>query len=97
MLFQRIQVALIPLDELADALVQPHDGLVADFRLELRRVRIGLIDVAGLHGQELLLGLDAEGLFDLGDEGCIVSLENGDGAPYAVMEKKKKKPVTDKN
>ncbi len=25
-------------------------------------------------------------VFDLGDEGCIVSLENGDGAPYAVME-----------
>ena len=25
-------------------------------------------------------------VFDLGEEGYIVSLENGDGAPYAVME-----------
>ena len=68
MLFQGVKVALVPFDELADALMQPHDGLVADLRLEPGGVGVGLVDVAGLHGQELLLRLHAERLLDLGDE-----------------------------
>ena len=68
MLFQGVKVAFVPFDELSDALMQPHDGLVADLRLEPGGVSIGLIDVAGLHGQELLLRLHAERLLDFGDE-----------------------------
>ena len=43
-------------------------GLVADFGLEFGRIGVGLVHVAGLHREELLFGLLAEGLLDFGDE-----------------------------
>lgn len=51
-------VALIPLGEGPQAVLERRRGLVAQIALERRGVRIGDGHVAGLHGHELLVGLE---------------------------------------
>lgn len=65
---QRVLVALVPLHELSDAVVQAPVGLTAAFGLELRGVGVRLVNVAGLHRQEILLGGLAVGVLDFGDK-----------------------------
>ena len=65
---ERVLVALEPLHEFADAVAKAPVGLVAAFGFELGRVGVRLVDVARLHGQEVLLGRFAVGFFDFLDE-----------------------------
>ena len=65
---QRVLVALVPLHELGDAVVQAPVGLVAAFRLEFRGIGVRLVNVAGLHRQEFLLRGLAIGVLDFGDK-----------------------------
>lgn len=52
---QRILVALVPLHELGDAVVQAPVRLVATFRLEPRGVGVRLVNIAQRYRQEFLL------------------------------------------
>ena len=67
-LSQRVLVALVPLHELGDTVVQAPVGLVAAFRLELSGVRVRLVDIARLHRQEFLLRGLAVGVLDFGNK-----------------------------
>ena len=60
---QRVLVALVPLHEFGDAVVQAPVGLVAALSFELGGVGVGLVHVAGLHGQEVFLGRFAVSVF----------------------------------
>lgn len=61
---QRIFIAIIPLHEFGDAVVQAPVGFVPAFSLQLGGVGVGLVYVARLHGQEFLLGGLAVGVLD---------------------------------
>jgi len=61
---ERILIALVPLHEFTDAVVQAPVGLVAALGFELGGIGIGLVYVTGLHGQEVLLGRLAVSAFD---------------------------------
>ena len=65
---QRVLVALVSLHEFGDAVVQAPVGLVAALGFELGGVGVGLVHVAGLHGQEVFLGGLAVSVFDFGDK-----------------------------
>jgi len=65
---ERVLVALVPLHEFGDAVVQAPVGLVAALGFELGGIGIGLVYVTGLHGQEVLLGRLAVSVFDFGDK-----------------------------
>ena len=68
MLFQRVLVALVPLHEFADAVVQAPVGLVAALGFELSGIGVGLVHIAWLHGQEVLLGRLTVSVFDFGNK-----------------------------
>ena len=67
-LFQRILVTLIPFGEGGDAFGEADVGFIANFPLQVGRVGVGLVNIAGLHGKEYLLRLLPHRLLDLGDE-----------------------------
>lgn len=56
--FLNVVVALIPLGEDPQAVLERGRGLVAQVTLERRGVGVGDGNVAGLHGHELLVGLE---------------------------------------
>ena len=56
--FLNVVVALIPLDEGPQAVLERRRGLVALVALKCRGVGVGDGHVAGLHGHELLVGLE---------------------------------------
>jgi len=67
-LLQWVFVAFVPLHEFGDAVVQAPVGLVAALGFELGGIGVGLVHVAGLHGQEVLFGRLAVSVFDFGDK-----------------------------
>ena len=67
-LLQWVFVAFVPLHEFGDAVVQAPVGLVAALGFELGGIGVGLVHVAGLHGQEVLLGRLTVSVFDFGDK-----------------------------
>jgi len=68
MLSQRVLVALVPFHEFADAVMQAPVGLIAALGFELGGIGVGLVNVTGLHGQEVFLGRLAVSVFDFGNK-----------------------------